>query len=282
MIRIGGPVFGTFNSAEGWARAHAACGYRAAYAPPEEMTADADGVREVLDALERQDLVLAEVGAWVNVVSPDPAEARAAREYARRRLALADALGARCCVAIAGSASTRRWDGADPRNYDPDFIEETVAVWQTIIDAVSPARTVMAFEAMPYTFLDGPEPYRSFLKAVDRPGMAGVHVDLCNMVIDARRYYGFGDLARSVFGGLGTLVRSCHLKDLSLDDVGGTIKFHEVVAGTGGLDLAASLSCAAALDDDMPVMLEHLDSEKQYARARQAVVAIAEAAGVLL
>ena len=61
--------------------------------------------------LERagQRAVVAEVGAWSNPLSPDETTRTAAVELCKRRLALADRVGARCCVNIAGSRS-ENWD----------------------------------------------------------------------------------------------------------------------------------------------------------------------------
>lgn len=280
-IRLGGPVFCDTDDPAEWVAEHVRLGYRAAYCPDDRLLADADARVALVRALREADIVLAEVGAWVNPVDADPAIAAGNRRYLAERLALADELGARCCVDIIGSASPERWDGADARGYSEDFFAEVVDAFRGIIDDAAPTRTVMAFETMPYYFLDGPEEYTRFLAAIDRPGQVGVHVDLCNMITSPRRYYGSARLVRDVFAELGELVVSCHLKDLALDDEGGTVGFHEVLAGTGGIDLAAYLREAASLPD-CPVMLEHLPDEAAYDTARANVRAIARATSIPL
>lgn len=272
-------MFTTTHDPEEWASAHVELGYRAAYCPPDAMIADPEAIAAVRRALARHDVVLAEVGAWVNPVDPDPEVARRNRDYLAERLALADELGARCCVDIVGSWRPDKWDGADPRGYSPEFVEAVVDAFREIIDAAAPTRTVMAFEAMPFYFLDGPAPYLDLLAAIDRPGQVGVHVDLCNMITGARRFYASGDLAREVFRLLGPQVRSVHLKDLTLDDDGGTVKLLEVMPGTGGIDLAGYLTAAATLPD-CPVLLEHLPDEAAYDEARTRVRAVARGAGL--
>jgi hypothetical protein len=42
--------------------------------------------------------VIAEVGAWVNLLDPDSAKRKANLQYVTERMALAEAVGARCCV----------------------------------------------------------------------------------------------------------------------------------------------------------------------------------------
>lgn len=280
-VRLGGPVFRATDDPEEWVAEHVRLGYRAAYCPDGALIADADARGALVRALRDADIALAEVGAWVNPVDRDPAVAARNRRYLAERLALADELGARCCVDIIGSASPERWDGADARGYSDEFFDEVVVAFREIIDAAAPTRTVMAFETMPYYFLDGPEEYRRLLTAIDRPGQVGVHVDLCNMITSPRRYYGSARLVHEVFAQLGDLVVSCHLKDLALDDRGGTVGFDEVLAGTGGIDLTAYLREAAALPD-CPVMLEHLPDAAAYDTARENVRALARAASITL
>lgn len=280
-IRLGGPVFCDTTDPQVWVGEHVRLGYRAAYCPDEALLSDADARRALVAELAAADIVLAEVGAWVNPVDGDDARARASRDYLAERLALADELGAGCCVDIIGSASPTAWDGAAAAGYSEDFFAAVVDAFREVIDAARPRRTVMAFETMPYYFLDGPEEYLRLLAAIDRPGQVGVHIDLCNMITSPRRYYRSGDLVRDVFATLGDRVVSCHLKDLTLDDTGGTVKFFEVMPGTGGIDLPAYLREAAALPD-CPVMLEHLPDPASYDTARANVRRIAAAADIPL
>jgi sugar phosphate isomerase/epimerase len=70
-MRLGGPVFGDFSSdPDTWIAALRAEGYRAAYCPLAEHADDAT-VRAFADAARRADIVVAEVGAWSNPLSPD-------------------------------------------------------------------------------------------------------------------------------------------------------------------------------------------------------------------
>src|SRR6185312_13230038 len=103
MIRLGGhglPV--SSDDPFAFARAHRAFGYGAAYCP--EVTLD-DSAR--LSAIEKafaaEDVVLAEIGIWRNLITPDEAVRRAHLDYACERLAIADAVGARCAVTYIGS-----------------------------------------------------------------------------------------------------------------------------------------------------------------------------------
>ena len=78
----------------------------------------------------------AEVGTWVNPLSPDRKEREAAEALLIERLALADALEARCCVNVIGSMSKEYWYAPCAQNYTDAFLEAAVSVYQKIIDAV--------------------------------------------------------------------------------------------------------------------------------------------------
>lgn len=271
-MRLGAPVFLQTKDPEALARAHVALGYRAAYCPDFLSLDDLAQVRAVEKAFAQADVCIAEVGAWCNPLDKDPAKAKANRQYIAQRLALADEVGARCCVNILGSfCETGRWDGPSFDAYDETFFQASVDAYREILDAVKPKRSFMTFETMPYYFLDGPEEYLRLLRAIDRPG-AAVHLDVCNCVNSPRVYVQNAELISRCFRLLSGKIRSCHLKDIKLaDDEGCTAVFREVQPGSGKLDLARLLSCAKR-EEDLPVMLEHLPAEQNYLDARDHVL----------
>ena len=70
---------------------------------------------EYLDATVKETLrlspVIAEVGRWVNLLEADAEKRRLNLQVVTDGLALAEAIGARCCVDIAGSFSSESWLG---------------------------------------------------------------------------------------------------------------------------------------------------------------------------
>jgi len=143
-MRFGGPIFERCADPEAWVQAVKRLGYTAAYCPLDENASD-DFVRAYAAAAKAGNLVIAEVGAWSNPIDPDGAKRKAAIRLNADRLALADRIGARCCVNIAGSRSPS-WAGPHADNFTRatfDLIVETV---RGIIDAVKPARTFYTLE----------------------------------------------------------------------------------------------------------------------------------------
>ena len=111
--------------------------------------------------------MIAEVGCWSNPISPDEPTRRAALELCKARLELADRVGARCCVNLAGSRG-ETWDGPHPDNLSPATFALVVDTVREIIDAVQPRRTFYTLEPMPWSFPDSPDSYLE-LHARDRP-----------------------------------------------------------------------------------------------------------------
>ena len=84
------------------ARAHVALGYGAAYCP-DVAIGDTDRIAAIEKAFAAENVMIAEVGIWRNLISPDDAERKANLDYAAERLALADAVGAKSAVSYIGS-----------------------------------------------------------------------------------------------------------------------------------------------------------------------------------
>src|SRR5579871_492368 len=208
-MRLGGPVFGDISDPEKWISLLQQQGYRAAYCPLDQRAGE-DVVRAYAQAAEAADIVIAEVGAWSNPLSPDPETRQKALAHCQAQLALADRIGARCCVNIAGSRG-EVWDGPHPDNFTPETFDRIVETVREILDAVQPTRTVYTLETMPWMYPDTPENYLRLLQAVDRKAFA-VHLDIVNMIDSPRVFYRNAALIRDCFALLGPYIRSVHAK----------------------------------------------------------------------
>jgi sugar phosphate isomerase/epimerase len=261
---------------ERWIAALRRKGYTAAYCPVGNEAPD-DRVQAFAKAAREAGIVIAEVGAWSNPIGPDQVKRRQAMEYCQKQLALAERIGARCCVNIAGSRGTQ-WDGPHPDNLSDatfDLIVETV---RGIIDAVKPTRTYYTLETMPWALPDSADSYLRLLKAIDRPRFA-VHMDPVNLVNCPARFYDTGALIRECFTKLGAQVKSCHAKDIGLS-TRLTVHLDEVRPGLGGLDYAAYLKELNRLDPDTPLMLEHLPEDAVYDQAAAHIREVAQHGGI--
>ena len=101
--------------AEAFARAHRAFGYRAAYCPPVAV-GDAARLADIDAAFAAEGVVIAEIGIWRNLVTPDEAVRKAHLAHASECLAMADEVGARCAVSYIGTYLAGSDYAPHPRN----------------------------------------------------------------------------------------------------------------------------------------------------------------------
>lgn len=276
-MRLGGPIPGDEQETPAqWIEALRKRGYRAAFCPLSPGAAPQE-IAAFREAAAAADIVIAEVGAWSNPLSADAAERETAVQKCTSSLALAEAIGARCCVNIVGSLGAR-WDGPDPRNVSAEAVQAIAASVRGIVDAVAPTRTTWAIEMMPWTLPDSPDSYLELLSAIDRPAVA-VHLDPVNIINSPRRYYDNAEIIRECFAKLGPRIVSCHAKDIVLREQL-TVHLDECRPGTGGLDYTTYLRELERLDADTPLMLEHLSDQGEYARAADYVRSVAADAGI--
>ena len=276
-IRLGGPSFAKTDDPEALALAHRTLGYRAAYCPGVALK-DTDRIRALTEAFARHDVVIAEVGRWCNLLDADPEKRRKNLESVTEGLALAEAIGARCCVDIAGSFNPNSWFGPHPDNLSQKFFDAAVENARKIIDAVKPKRARFTFEAMGWALPDSPDSYVKLIKAVQRPAF-GVHLDPCNLVNSPDKFYHNTTLLNECFDKLGRWIVSCHAKDLTWD-VEMNVHFREVAPGKGSLDYATYLKRVAELPQNPPLMLEHLAAAEDYTGAREHIFEVGRKAAL--
>jgi len=275
-MRLGAPVFG-FNTADEWIKAHERKGYKAAYWPLRDDAPEAR-VSEFVRATADNDIVIAEVGIWNNMLDPDPAKRSENFDKAVKRLETAERVGARCCVNISGSRSPL-WDGPDMRNLTEETYWMVVEDTRRLIDAVDPKNTRYTLEPMPWMFPHDEQDVLRLIKDIDRPAFAA-HVDMVNLVNSYDKYIATGAMTDRFFGALKPHIRSVHLKDTRIIPDRLTLHIDEALPGEGEFDYPALLRNCAALDEDLPMMIEHLRGEEEYDRAAANIRRIAAEMGL--
>jgi sugar phosphate isomerase/epimerase len=276
-IRLGGPIFLKSEDPRELAREHRRLGYGAAYCPAADLK-DAARVREIEKAFAAENVVIAEVGAWKNLLDPNPDERRKNFEYVAGRFALADMIGARCCVDIAGSYNPKVWYGPHPKNFSQEFFDATVDTVRRLIDEVKPKRAKYAVEMMGWAVPDGPDSYLKLIRAVGRKSFA-VHLDPCNGINSPERYYNNAAFIEECFRKLGPWIVSCHAKDLAwLPEM--NVHFVEVIPGRGEVDYRPYLRGLAALPHEATLMLEHLKSAAEYEEGKRYIQKVAAELGL--
>lgn len=212
-------------------------------------------------AAKLNDLQIAEVGIWRNALAADEKERNAAMEYSIGQLKLADRLRARCCVNVAGAAGPV-WDGGYRENFSKSTWDRTVRMIQEILDEAKPEHTYFTLESMPWMIPGSPEEYLRLMEAVNRDKFA-VHLDIINMITTPERYFFPERFLEQTFSLLGPHIRSCHMKDILLLPAY-TFQLRECACGEGIFPLEYYVELADRADSEMPMIIEHLDSDDAY------------------
>jgi sugar phosphate isomerase/epimerase len=272
-MRLGGFFDEQFSSPTEWVAILQAKGYTAAYAPYRiapggNFPGDAD-LLAYRQAAQAADILIAEVGAWGrNYVAEDEGECQRAIEESIRLLDMAEKLGARCLVNSAG------WRRTPAENFSDATFRLIVETVQTIVDAVHPTHARFTLELVPDIFPYSCDSYLDLLRAVDRPGF-GVHFDLANITVSPYLCHHNAALIRECVEKLGPYIRSCHAKDVIVTK-GMVVHIDETRPGLGYLDYPALIRELNRLDPDMPLMMEHLASNAEYALAAEYIRSCAE------
>lgn len=204
-MRLGAPLFETYTDPDSWIAALKRANYSAAYCP---QIPAGFSVAEFASAAHKANIVIAEVGAWHNnPLHSDESVRRQAMADIQSKLALADEIGANCCVNVSGSRGDK-WDGPDAADLTQETFEMIVESVREIIDAVKPKRTFYSLETMPWSYPDSTESYVRLVNAIDRPAFA-VHYDPVNLISSPQRYFNNAQVMQEFTDALGHTSKVC-------------------------------------------------------------------------
>lgn len=276
-MRLGGLLFESYSDPDGWITALKHANYSAAYCP--QIPAGIS-VGEFERAAQDANIVIAEVGAWRNnPMSTDDAVRREAIWNIQEKLALADEIGANCCVNVAGSRGDA-WAGPDARDLTEETFDLLVETVREIIDGVKPKRTFYSLETMQWMYPESTESYARLLRAIERPAF-GVHFDPVNLLYSPPLAFRNAGVVGEFVSVLGAHIKSVHIKDVALRPEG-LVHLDEVRPGTGMVDYRTLLKALDELGLDLPLMLEHMSDPQDYVLAAGFVRETARELGVVI
>jgi len=275
-VRLGGPVPGNFTDPAVWVKAVKSLIYSAVYCPV-QPGAPGELIKSFRVAAKKNNILIAEVGAWSNTLDPDQSSRKAAIRKNIDALQLADEIGASCCVNISG-ARGEIWDGPYAGNYTKETFGLIVETVRYIIDQVKPVSAFYTLEPMPYMLPDSPDTYLELIKAVGRKQFA-VHLDPVNMISSPQKYYNNAAFLKECFAKLGPYIKSIHAKDITILPKL-TVHLEECRPGLGSVDYAVFLQEASKLKE-IPFMLEHLETQEDYKLAADYVREVGGKTGIV-
>lgn len=262
-MRIGGGIEKPFSNPDEWIALVKDLKYSAVLIPI-SYKAPHEEKRVYLEYIKKYNLVLAEVGAWRNPLSTNAVERKDAMDYCKNQLALAEEMGANCCVNIVG-ARGEKWDGIYQDNYSEEVYGLIVDSVREIIDYVKPKNTFYTIEPMPWMVPDSPDAYLQLIKDVDRSAFA-VHMDFTNMINTPRRFIYSNEFITECFQKLGSYIKSIHIKDVKMNDVL-PCSIEEVLPGKGSIDFGHVLRLCEGLGKETTAFVEHLKTYEEYKEA---------------
>ena len=259
-MRLGIAAALAHTTPEEWAEKQKSLGCRAVVFPVDSNEPESK-ITAYKEAAEKADLMIAEVGIWRNVMCQDPEERKRNLDYSVEQLRLADYVGAKCAVNIAGAFGPR-WDGPYKENLTAQSRRKTIDSIRWIIDQANVKNTYFTLEPMPWMIPTGPEDYLKIIDEVERDHFA-VHMDIINMINSAERYFNAEQFVDHCADMLGNRIRSCHIKDVHLSEIL-TFRLEECAPGRGEFPLRHYVTKMLEIDPDMPVILEHLSTDEEY------------------
>ena len=105
--------------------------------------------------------------------------------------------------------------------------------------------------------------YLKLIEEVDRTEF-GTHLDVVNMITSPQKYFFNDEFLHECFEKLKGTICSCHLKDIRLKEEY-TFQLEECACGQGTLDLELYARLADVENPDMPMIIEHLTTDEEYA-----------------
>ena len=262
-MRLGAPVMNGIETPEEWVSYHQKYGYRAAYSPIHHID-EIKTKKDFIKAAKKHDILLAEIGAWSNPMSPDETVRKKAVEHCKQQLFIADETDTICCVNIAGNLG-EPWDGHSHKNFTNEAFEQIVETTRDIIDSVKPKRAFYTLEMMPWMYPYDAESYLELIKCIDRKQFA-VHLDIVNVITSPILYYNTPELIKNCFAKLGKYIKSIHVKDITLSQRL-TVHLDEALPGKGNFDHKCLIEEVRKLDENIPLLLEHLSTQEEYIEA---------------
>ena len=245
-----------------WASKHKALGLESVVFPVSCLDGE-DCVMAYKKAADDAGLIVAEVGIWRNTLAADPQERRQWIDYSIQQLRMADEIGAKCCVNVVGTPYGPRWDGGYRNNFSKELWQMAISMIREIIDTARPKQTKFCIESMPWMIPSTPDEYLKLIEEVDRTEF-GTHLDVVNMITSPQKYFFNDEFLHECFEKLKCTICSCHLKDIRLKEEY-TFQLEECACGQGTLDLELYARLADVENPDMPMIIEHLTTDEEYA-----------------
>jgi sugar phosphate isomerase/epimerase len=230
------------------------------------LAPDWDALKKITACLDRNEIKIAGLYGYYNVIDPDPAKRK--RGEARMDLLIRNwkRFGCPIISTETGTYNTQSEFMESPENYTEKGYAACRAAFEKLVKAAEKTKAVIAIEAY----------WRNIICSVDRAAQLFRDIDSpsLKLTMDPCNYFRNEDLPKmkpmleEIFKRVGRQTVIAHAKDVKRSEKGPDLP----AAGLGELDYPLYLRLLAQLDREMPLVIEHLGI-KDVARARDYVKA---------
>ncbi|MBN1295067.1 MAG: sugar phosphate isomerase/epimerase [Candidatus Latescibacteria bacterium] len=251
-------------------------GYTAVNTQPSQWT-DTELI-DMRSVLKKYDVTVFEVGAYSNIIHPDPKKRQEILANIVQKFEEAHKIGGPMVATVSGSCSTYLIE-PHPDNWTEETWKLTVRSVRQILKDTAGMDVSLGMEAQITTNIDGPKAHRRLIDDVgdDR---CKVNLDPTNM-ISLATYFHTTELLDECFELLGEDIMGCHAKDTYVIPNVQTLHIQEVCPGKGIMDYETFLARMSRLQWPRAIFPEHIEPE-EFPEADSYIKEVASRIGVTI
>ncbi|MFC1650814.1 sugar phosphate isomerase/epimerase family protein [Candidatus Latescibacterota bacterium] len=234
-------------------------------------------IREMKAALREYDVEFYGIHIVVNIIDPDPAQARANQIQVARAAELAERFGLKFILTHAGGRSPKGLAVPHPDNWSKEAWEMSVNALKQILKDTSGCKTCLAVEAVNSWSVNNPFAHVQLKKDVGDDRLK-VALDPANMLY-AGTFFRTTELITKCFDLHGEDIMYGHAKDKYWTTMMPSIVNAVLGEGNGPYDYETYLTRLSRMKYPRCLLIEHLN-EDQYPPSRQFLLDTAKKAGV--
>lgn len=237
-------------------------------------------LEEARVAFESRGLIVAEVGYYCSIITPDEEVRRNNITKLKSAIKAADILGCHCVATISGSRDLRFHNAAHPDNWSAVAWQILIESCKEILEATENTGVKFCLEPTVRTNLNSVKALARIIEDVNHPNI-GVVLDPVNL-INIDTYYQTTSLLNPLFDILRSRIVSAHAKDTLIEPTRLVLHINEAAPGKGNLDYYTFLRRMDELPMDTPLIIEHLGSDDEVKEAADFIYSVSREIGVSL
>jgi sugar phosphate isomerase/epimerase len=253
-------------------------GYTAMETPPEPINKLTDSdLKELLSAMKKYDVIVFEVGGYINMIHPDQATRQRNLKHLAMCIETADKVGCPMVGTISGSLDPVNFFNVHPENWTEKTWKMLVESVKQVLKDTAGMKAALGIEAQVTTNIDGPKAHKRLNEDVgDR--RCAVNLDPVNM-ISLEKYYHTTELLNECFDLLGESILGAHAKDTFIFPDTQTVHVQEVCSGRGVMDYETYLVRLSRMKWPRALLPEHVPAD-QLLEAKAYIEKVAAKVGV--